>query len=164
MEDKLNFYSKNDIIEMAVKMEQNGYSFYNEGLRKKNLDPQVLELLTKLRDDEKLHEKTFQALRDKIDELDLKDSTDWEEVKFYIEMLVGTHVFSDQESAIKLAQKAEKSSDLLNYAIQFEKDTLLFFHSIRNYSKGEKVVKIVNAIINEEVSHIEKLSKLVEMI
>ncbi len=92
-----------------------------------------------------------------------------DEVNFYskndiIEMLIGTHVFSDQKSAIKLAQKAEDSSDLLNYAIRFEKDTLLFFHSIRKYAKGEKVVKIINTIINEEVSHIEKLSKLLDMI
>ncbi len=160
----MNFYSKNDIIEMAVKMEQNGYSFYDEGLRKKDLDPKVYALLTKLRDDEKLHEKTFRALRDKLDELDLKGSTDWEEAKFYIEMLIKTHVFSDQKSAIKLAQKAKDSSDLLNYAIQFEKDTLLYFHSILKFAKGEKVVKIINTIINEEVTHIDKLSKLLDTI
>lgn len=58
----MSFYDKNDIVEMAVRMEQNGYAFYDKALQRSDLDNETRSILTALRDDEKEHEKTFQAL------------------------------------------------------------------------------------------------------
>lgn len=54
-------YSVNEIIEMAVQIERNGYAFYNEAAKRKDLDDDSRKLITWLRDAELDHEKTFCA-------------------------------------------------------------------------------------------------------
>ncbi len=160
----MSFFTKNDIIEMAVKMEQNGYAFYDKALQRKDLDDKTKAILTKLRDQEKQHEKTFLALRNKIDNLDLRESPSWEEAQSYIESVVESHVFNEPGKAIQLAQKAENVAELLKFAIQFEKDTILFFFAFSKHVKGHKADEAVNAIINEEATHISKLRELLKAI
>ncbi len=156
----MQFFKKNDIVEMAVRMEENGYEFYNEGLKRKDLDEKLIKILMKLRNDEKHHKKTFLALRDKSDIFELNNEIDWDQIEFYVNTLIGTHVFSEPDSAIKLAQNAKNSKEMLEFAIQFEKDTLLFFHTISKYVKRNKSIKAVNSIIDEEVSHVEQLTEV----
>ena len=157
----MSFFNKNDIVEMAVKMEQNGFAFYDQALQRNDLDAETKKILTKLRDDEKEHEKTFLALRNKIDNFDLQDSPSWKEAQIYIESVVDSHVFSSEDSAIQLAQKAKDAGELLKYAVQFEKDTILFFFTFSRYVKEQKANAAVDAIINEEASHIRKLRELI---
>jgi len=156
----MSFYEKNDIVEMAVRMEQNGYAFYDKALQRSDLDNETRSILTTLLDDEKEHEKIFQALSDKIDQIDSEQNPNWEEAQFYMEAIVKTHVFHESDKAIQMAQKAENAIDLIGYAIQFEKDTILFFFSLSKYVKGQKAEKILDAIINEEMEHIGKLQDL----
>ena len=156
----MSFYEKNDIVEMAVRMEQNGYAFYDKALQRSDLDNETRSILTTLRDDEKEHEKIFQALRDKIDNNEIEQNPNWDEAQFYMESIVKTHVFHEPNNAIQMAQKAENAIDLIRYAIQFEKDTILFFFSLSKYVKGQKAEKILDAIINEEMKHIGKLQEL----
>ncbi|NQT64986.1 MAG: ferritin family protein [FCB group bacterium] len=151
---------KNEIVEMAVKMEHTGYAFYDRALQRSDLNIQEKSIFTILRDDEKEHEKIFIALRNGIDNEDMGQCSNWEEAQFYIESIVKTHVFYEPDKAIQLAQKAANIDDLLKYAVQFEKDTILFFFSLSRYVNGQKAEKAVNAIIKEEESHILKLQAL----
>lgn len=159
----MSFFTKNDIVEMAVKMEHNGYAFYDKALHRSDLDAETKMILTKLRNDEKEHEKTFLSLRNKIDNIDIRESSSWEEAQFYMESIVGYHVFNEPGKAIQLAQQAENVAELLKYAIQFEKDTLLFFYAMSKYIVSQKAQKVMNAIINEEMKHIKKLRNLTEL-
>ena len=156
----MSFYDKNDIIEMAIRMEQNGYTFYDKALQRSDMDNETRLILTTLRDEEKEHQKIFQALRSRIDNIETEQNSNWEEAQFYMESIVKTHVFHEPDNAIQMAQKAENAVDLIRYAIQFEKDTILFFFSLSKYVKGQKVGKILDAIINEEMKHIGKLQEL----
>jgi len=158
----LSFFTKNDIIEMAVKMENNGYSYYNSALTRKDLNKDDLAVLTKLRDDEKVHEQTFLGLRDKIDQLDLSETIDWEDAKMYMQTIVQSHVFDSSEKAIQLAIQAKNTEEIFKNALQFEKDTLLFFYEMAKYVKGHKAEEAVNAIINEELKHIRQLKDVME--
>ena len=62
-------FSINEIIEMAVQIERNGYAFYNEAAKRKDLDDDSRKLITWLRDAELDHEKTFLRLRDEVDNM-----------------------------------------------------------------------------------------------
>lgn len=160
----MSFFDKNDVVEMAVKMERNGFKFYDEGLKRNDLDDMQKELIKKLRDDEVSHEKTFLSLRNKLDDYDIRNEKNWDEIEFYADTLVGTHVFSKPDSAIKLANKAKNGKELFEYAVKFEKDTLLFFHSIRKYVKNKKAIDAVDKIINEEILHVEQLNNILTKI
>lgn len=155
----MSVYSVNEIIEMAVQIEHNGYAFYHEATKHKGLDEKSLKLLTTLRDQELNHEKTFLKLRDNDDIKGLTLTQDWELVASYLKTIVDSRIFDTENAAIKLATKATSITDILDYAIQFEKDTLLYFHTIKDAIKVAKAQDAVARIIHEEISHILKLTE-----
>jgi rubrerythrin len=154
----MSVFSVNEIIELAVQIEHNGYAFYNEATKHKSLDAKSLELLTLLRDQELTHEKIFLALRDDEDLKYLSLSQDWDVVASYLKAIVDSRIFNTADAAIQLATAATNVKDIINYAIQFEKDTLLFFHTIKDSLAHLKAQDAVARIIQEEISHVLRLS------
>ncbi|HRY84472.1 MAG TPA: ferritin family protein [Candidatus Cloacimonadota bacterium] len=151
-------YSVNEIIELAVQIERNGYAFYHEATKRKDLDAKAVEFLAYLRDQELNHEKTFLGLRDELDEMILELSSDWELVASYLKTIVDSRIFDNEFSAIKSATDAKDLLSIVNNAITFEKDTLLFFHALNDSLSNEKAKKSIARIINEEVSHVLRLN------
>ncbi|MBC8415599.1 MAG: ferritin family protein [Candidatus Cloacimonetes bacterium] len=154
------FFSKNEIIEMAVEIEKNGFAFYDRALQRSDLNNDAKKLLQTLRDEEKVHEKTFLNLREKIDNFDMNSDINWDEAKLYIQSMVDTHLFNQPEKAIQLAASARDLKDLVSNAIQFEKDTLLFFYFIKKFIANEKSKKAIENIVDEEIFHVVKLKKI----
>ena len=152
-------FSINEIIELAVQIEKKGYTFYNKALERKNLSSNSKELLKKLRDDEIVHEQTFKKMRTELDREEITLSGDWQEVSNYLRTISDSHIFSEPDAAIKLATSVKNEKELIENAIQFEKDTLLFFNSIYEEIKDQTVRKILKKIIDEEVLHVEKLKE-----
>ncbi|HOV17339.1 MAG TPA: ferritin family protein [Candidatus Cloacimonadota bacterium] len=151
-------YSINEIVELAVQTEHSGYAFYNEAAKHKGLDKKSSDLLIYLRDAELNHEKTFLALRDEEDLKNITMTQDWELVSAYLKTIVNSRLFSDADSAIRLASRANNFDEILDYAIRFEKDTLLFFHTIKDSITAPKAQAAVARIIQEELSHVINLS------
>ena len=151
-------YSLNEIIELAVQIERNGYAFYHEATKRKDLDVKALNFLTLLRDQELNHEKTFLGLRDDMDEIVLERSQDWDMVASYLKTIVDSRIFENENSAIKMATEAKDLLSIVNFAITFEKDTLLFFHAINDSISNPKTRQALARIINEEVSHVLRLN------
>jgi rubrerythrin len=154
----MSAYSVNEIVELAVQIEHNGFAFYHEATKHKGLDDKSLELLTTLRDQELNHEKIFLALRDDEDMNNLVLSQDWELVASYLQTIVASRIFNTEDAAIRLATDAGDVKDILNYAIQFEKDTLLFFHTVKDALANPKAQAAVARIIQEEISHVLRLN------
>ena len=151
-------YSVNEVIELAVQIEKNGYAFYNEALKRKDLDKEARDFIEFLRDQELDHEKTFRSLRDELDLQDLELTQDWELIAAYLETIIAGRIFSAEDSAISLAASASSLKEIVDYAIQFEKDTLLFFHAINDGMSFAKSKAALRKIINEEASHVLRLS------
>jgi len=154
----MSAYSVNEIIELAVQIEHNGYAFYHEATKHKGLDDKSLNLLTNLRDQELNHEKIFLALRDNEDMKNLTLTQDWELVASYLKTITDSRIFNTENAAIRVATNAKDVKDILDYAIQFEKDTLLFFHSVKDALTNSKAQSAVARIIHEEISHVLRLN------
>ncbi len=151
-------FSINEIIEMAVQIERNGYAFYHEATKRRDMDPQSLEFITWLRDAELEHERTFMALREDADMQDLELTQDWEMVSAYLKTIVDGRIFNSQEAAIRKATEAKDMSTLVDNAITFEKDTLLYFHALKDSISHPRAQQALGRIINEEVSHVMRLN------
>jgi len=154
----MSVYSVNEIIEMAVAIEKNGFAFYHEASKRKDLDDKAREFLAFLRDQELNHEKTFMALRDEQDMQIMELSQDWEMVSAYLTAIVEGRLFNNEFSAIKQASEAKDLMQVVDHAITFEKDTLLYFHAISDAITNPKAKDALRRIINEEVSHVLKLN------
>lgn len=155
-------FSVNEIVEMAVQIERNGYAYYDEATKRKDLDTKSLELLTFLRDAELDHEKTFLALRDELDFDELELAGDWEMISSYLNTIVAGRIFNDPNSAIKKATEAKDVMEMIQNAITFEKDTLLYFHAINDGIKDERARNVLRRVIQEEVSHVLLLNDIMK--
>lgn len=151
-------YSVNEVIEMAVQIERNGYAFYHEATKRKDLDAKAKDFIAFLRDQELNHEKTFLGLRDESDMQVLELSPDWEMVSAYLTSIIEGRLFGNENSAIKAAAEAKDLATIVDHAITFEKDTLLYFHAINDIVVNDKAKSALRRIINEEVSHVLKLN------
>ncbi|HPF09490.1 MAG TPA: ferritin family protein [Candidatus Cloacimonadota bacterium] len=151
-------YSVNEVIEFAVQIEKNGYAFYHEASKRKDLDAKAREFIEFLRDQELDHEKTFLALRDDADMQNLELTQDWELVAEYLKTIVSGRIFNSEDSAIKKAAVAKDLKEIIDHAITFEKDTLLYFHAVNDNVSQDKAKQALRRIINEEVSHVLKLN------
>lgn len=151
-------FSVNEVIEMAVQIEKNGFAFYHEATKRKDLDAKAKEFIEYLRDQELDHEKTFLSLRDELDLEILEMSPDWELVAEYLKTIVDGRIFNNEYSAIQLATSAKDLHGVIDNAITFEKDTLLYFHAIADNIANPKTKATLRRIINEEVSHVLKLN------
>jgi rubrerythrin len=154
----MSTYSVNEIIEMAVQIERNGYAFYHEATKRKDINEKSREFIAFLRDQELDHEKTFLSLRDGTDMQVLELSQDWEMVSAYLKSIIDGRLFGNENSAIKAAAEAADLAAIVDNAITFEKDTLLYFHAINDIVVNEKAKAALRRIINEEVSHVLKLN------
>ncbi|MDD3234936.1 MAG: ferritin family protein [Candidatus Cloacimonetes bacterium] len=151
-------YSVNEVIEMAVQIEKNGFAFYHEATKRKDLDAKTKEFIEFLRDQELNHEKLFLNLRDDLDMEILQLSPDWELAAEYLKTIVEGRIFNSESSAIQLAASAKDIYGVVENAITFEKDTLLYFHALADNIVNPKTKDVLRKIINEEVSHVLKLN------
>jgi rubrerythrin len=147
-------YSINEIIEIAVQVERNGYKYYAEAAQRKDLPPEGKQLLMKLRDDEILHEKTFKDLRSDEELLELKKTKDWDIVTEYLEAIGTAHIFLDEEASIKMATNAKSFEEIIENAIRFEKDTIMLYHTLSRTLSSKKAIDIIHRIIREEMQHV----------
>lgn len=152
-------YSANEIIEMACQIEKNGYAFYNAALKKNQLSAKGKEIITLLRDQEINHEQYFLSLRDDIDQFMLSETTDWELIAMYLKSITDSRLFNNPEGAINLATSATNELAIINFAIVFEKETLLYFYAIRDNITVEKTKEVLARIIQEEVTHVMRLTE-----
>lgn len=151
-------YSANEVIEFAVQIEKNGYAFYDEAAKRKDLDQRSRDFLIYLRDQELNHEKTFLALRSDEDLAELNLAQEWDMVSNYMRAIIEGRIFDSPDAAIRKAGEAKDILEIINNAIAFEKDTLLFFHAINDSVQNPKVQSVLRRIITEEVSHVLKLN------
>ena len=153
-------FSLNEVIELAIQIEKSGYQYYNAALERKDLSPKARKLIEKLRDEEVRHEETFKRLRSNENFQELGNPIDWQEAASYLRAISDSHIFNQPVSSIKLAASASDEQEIFDFALRFEKDTLIFFHSINQKISDERTGKIVNAIIDEEVSHVTLLREI----
>lgn len=150
-------FSGNEIIDMAVKIEENGRAFYLAA--EQNIeDENLAAALKKLADDESEHKAVFEALY-KPDGVYSLDSAYNEEVDGYIKAMAGAQVFAPGKSVAELARSAGDIFHVLALAMGAEKDSILYYSEMRNWVQP-KDRDIIGKIIVEEKKHLQDLSDL----
>ncbi len=151
-------YSAEEVVEMAINTEKNGKEFY-AGAAKDTEDKTLKDLFDFLAMQEDQHRKRFEGLRGKTEKLIQPD--DMEEVEKYLNTIVSSEFFLGNEKTLVKAKKAKSREELLSFALQFEKDTLLFFTEISELSEG-KTREVLEEIIKEEKKHVRIIGELMK--
>jgi rubrerythrin len=143
-----------DIIDLAIQIEENGERVYrNASLRISN--PSLASLLQWLADEEVKHAKWFSEIKEKV----RRTTDDPQLAEMGKRILVG--LLGDETFSLKDADfsKMDQIKDLLELAIEFERDTVLFFEMIRSVIEEKQTLDQLEAIIEEETSHIRVLQE-----
>jgi rubrerythrin len=144
-----------EVIEIAVRLEENGEAFY-AGAASQATIPGVKSLFEDLAIQEQHHRRAFQRMGGSAVELILSPEQ-WDEFKAYADALLQNSLFAGPKSALSRAAEARDERQAVESALGFEKEALLFFHSLRDAVRGPGQ-QTVDRIIQEEKRHIQRLA------
>ena len=145
-----------EVIEMAKDIEKRGLDFY-ENQAKKTENTELKELLLKLAEDEQDHYDTFSDMLEKAKDL-TDTNSDYvygEEVSAYLRAIIEFTVFP---SAEEVEENINSIEDVLELAINAEKDSILFYREMMEYN-NEKTNEILKRLVDEEKQHLLDLVK-----
>ena len=150
---KMEKYSISEVIEQAVQTEKLGYQFYTTMADRFKEDSGLKKLFETLGAKELVHEKRFSELKEITG---AAEPEGWEEASQYLRAIVESEFFLGSHKSLPELKQVNTVESAVNFAMGFEKETLLYFHTIRDAVKEKDVV---DEIINEEKSHIMWLSR-----
>ncbi len=149
-----NLLNASEILGFAVHIEQNGYEFYIETAKKFN-DEKLMKLFHYLADEERIHEKTFKTLQEKVGSFTPHESYAGEYEGYMKDYLKGFAPKTNETLQDRMA-KINTIDDAIDMALIFEKDSVVFFSTLKRYVSDEHKPAI-DRIIEEEVNHVLKL-------
>lgn len=151
-------FNADEIFEMAVQIERNGIKFYRKAAESFS-DQAVRKTLLDLAEMEVQHEKVFAEMRKEFasgnQQLMRFDPDD--QAAVYLQAMADGHVFDLKEATVP-----KSLEDILKKAIEAEKDSIVFYLGVKDYVPPKAGKDKVEAIIEEEKSHIVALSKRLE--
>ena len=146
-------YSIREVVEQAIRTERLGFEFYTTIAKRFEKHDGLKKLFETLAGKELVHEKTFLELRGLIGD---EEPEKWEEISEYMRAIVESEFFLGKNKSLPSLERVRTVDDAVQYAMGFEKDTLLHFYGLRDAVKEKDMV---DEVINEERSHIMWLAK-----
>jgi len=150
-------FKGSEILDMAVRIEQNGIRFYSALVEKAESD-KTREIFQYLADQEKQHEVTFKKMLDEIGAYQPAPVLE-EDYEQYMQALAESHVFTSDEALKRMAELAGDIGEALQIGIGFEKDSILLFMEMRNFIP-ESQQKVIERLISEEKKHLIQLQEM----
>jgi len=147
-----------EIFEIAERIERNSVNFYRKAAEAFS-DESLCQLLLSLAEFEKEHEKSYANMRKQISakEWGLITFDPENEMALYLQKIADSHIFDPKKDP---AEQLDKGTieDILNFAIESEKNSIIFYLGLKNYVPATAGKNKVDEIINEEMNHIAELN------
>jgi len=147
-----------EILGFAVYIEERGYEFYVEAM-KKFAAPRATELFQYLADEEFKHEKFFQKLLEQADDAWKGEADADAEYQAYMREFVKAHSLGDREAVCAKLARISSLDEILDLAMGFEKDSIVFFSELKDfYAKGKTAA--IEKVIHDEMGHLRKIFQM----
>jgi rubrerythrin len=147
-------FSIGDIIDLAIRIEENGERVYRTAVEKAP-NPSLASLLQWLADEEARHIRWFSELREAAVSTQIDPRLE-EMGRNILRSVVGEQSFSLDEADFS---RIDTVNDLLRLSIEFEKDTILFYEMIQPFIQDNQSLDKLREIIEEETRHIGLLEE-----
>lgn len=153
-------FSAKEILEMALRIEENGVEFYTQA-GNASKSKKLKELFTFLAEEEKKHIRVFGEMDRSVKDDTKPDTLDpyLDEAPLYLEALANSRVFTNKNEGKRLAGIVRNEGEALQIAINMEKDSILFYYELHS-AINNKDKAILESIIKEEKKHLGKLTAL----
>jgi len=153
-------FNAGEVLDMAMKIEQNGMNYYNKAAEIFKNEP-ANDMLKKLAEWENSHKLTFAAMKDGLASAQTTDVVfdPQGEAGLYLNAMADGNVFNVNEDPSKAMTGKESLEEVLRKALLMEKDSIIFYLGLREMVPPSLGKDKVDDIISEEMSHIGYLNK-----
>jgi rubrerythrin len=150
----LNF-NADEIFQMGIQIEANGQKFY-ETVAKNISDPSSQKVVLDLARWESEHIELFRKLRQALpDSAKREDTFDPnQELHLYLRATADSHVFVRNKDIPALATMCKTPIEALDLAVAFEKDSVVFYTTMKKLVPEHLGKNQIDALIDEEITHI----------
>ena len=147
-------FTISEIVDFAIRIEENGQKIYCDALEEVS-DPTIISLLRWLAHEESEHVQWFSDLKGTLKE-EAVDIQVGEMGRSLLLGIVGDQTFSLKERDLSTIADAK---ELLKIALDFEKDTVIFYEMMGTFVQEDAALARLNQIIQEENRHISMLTE-----
>jgi rubrerythrin len=151
----MSVFAASDIVEFAIRIEENGANFYRFAVQIAK-DESTKNLFEQLATAEDNHKKTFEkifAVMDKAAPPEVYAG----EYAAYLHDYVDNAIIFKKEALDQELAKVKNTASALDFAIQREMDSILYYHEIKGLIPTHEH-GTVDKIIEEERRHLTMLS------
>ena len=152
-------FNADEVFEMGMGVEKNGEAYYKKAAELAK-DPEIKKVFIHLMQEEVKHYDTFKNLREALPpKSSLPTVGDPEGLEnLYLDALVKSRLFNNEREAEEMAGKVENEVEALKAALTFEKDTILFFQSMKSMTREDLGRAEIDKLIEEERTHVIRIS------
>jgi rubrerythrin len=148
-------FNADEIFSMGVQIEKNGFAFYSAAAAHTD-DPDLKDLFLRLAEWEQKHVTLFENMRMSIPagdrDLDVFDQDNM--VHLYLKAVADNNVFVKGLSLNPDMLVWTSPVKVLNTALDFEKDSVVFFSSMKEVATEKSAATEVSKLVTEELRHI----------
>jgi len=146
-----------DVIEVAMRIEENGAAFYRHAARVVP-NKEVKAIFTRLADDEIKHRETFAKFREAVEPVPPPEGYDGEYAAYLHSYVDHALVFKTKDVEARISGIGDEAA-ALDFAIQRELDSILYYREIADLLHPDRRT-VVEKIIAEERGHFRTLMNL----
>lgn len=155
-----HFFKAKEVALAAVEIEKQGVLIYKR-LAMWAENPEAKKFFEFFAGEETRHEALFQALADRLGELELPAWSSEAEFADYLQALVESHDIFLWNMSEQLLTQAPGEQEAVKMAMGFEKNSILFFMEMKELvPDGEQ--KFVRECIEEERRHLRQLAGMLK--
>jgi len=153
-------FNADEIFQIGVQIEENGQRFYSM-VAKNCSDASAQQLFLDLASWESKHIDLFETLRQRLPRSakggDFFDPN--QELSLYVKAAADSHVFLKSKDISELVSKCKTPIEALDLAVAFEKDSVVFYTTMKKLVPERFGKNEIDALIDEEISHIFTLTQ-----
>jgi len=138
-----------EVYDLGIRIEKNGEKFYRDALKQAWSAP-IADMLKLLAEEEVKHVDFFVRRMDAVKQKRENPFLD-EMGTSMLKDILGNQTFSLKDADVSRVRSVD---ELVAIAIEFERDTILFYEMIGSFMTDEKVRRELEEIIEEEERHV----------
>lgn len=153
-------FNADEVYEMAEQIERNGAAFYRAAAGSVGSEP-LQQMLLELADMEDDHERVFHGMREQLASAERTgerfDPTG--EGALYLHAMVQGKVFDTRSEKARRVATAGDVVEIFETAIDAEKDSIVFYVTVKKMIPSDEGKAKVDEIIEQEIGHVATLSR-----
>lgn len=152
-------YNAGEVYSMGIEIEKNGKDFYLKAAAATS-DQDLQKFFKSLADWEEKHISLFQKMKSELSDASSEDNTEGavfdpdNEYNKYLKAAADSHIFLKKVNIQEIVSKCQTPADLLKIALQFEKDSVVLYSSLKDLVPEYLGKDKVSRLVQEELNHI----------